>query len=295
MPAPRHFASSVVHSSNGFLGILHHETREANPKGTMTEMLKPVLAIVLLNLAFGPGLLPLRAQVVEIRPVVLEQDGGQHVEYWSGNLRVGRSTETAPAGVQLKLPGAEWAPVRFRPQAELDGAVELGRAKVGALTLRWQLMQKTPSLVQRTLEVRADSAQQFSVAFPFDAAMEGEHASFSGPATNRVLCDTVRGAARTETFPVAMVRTAGKVFGIVADSPGLWENRCQGLLDPPARRLAILTGDGRDPYSLVIKPPEDARDTYQYFADRHLRQRRVLYNFDGDSCLWTRRGSTRSD
>ena len=64
-----------------------------------------------------------------------------------------------------------------------------------------------------------------------------------------------------------MVRTSGKVFGLVADSPGLWENRCQVLLDPPAHRLAVLTGDGRDPYPLIIKPPEDARDTYQYQMD----------------------------
>ena len=64
-----------------------------------------------------------------------------------------------------------------------------------------------------------------------------------------------------------MVRTGDKVFGIVADSPGLWENRCQMLLDPSAHRCAVLTGDGCDPYPLVIKPPEDARDTYQYAMD----------------------------
>jgi hypothetical protein len=240
---------------------------QTNLKSIMTDMLKPVLGIVLLNLAFGPGFLPARAQVVEIRPVVLEKDGGLRVEYWSGNLRVGRSMEAAPAGVQLRLSGAEWAPVLFQERTERDGTVELGPVKVGAFTLRWQLVQKTPSLVQRTLEVQADAAQQFATAFPFEAAMEGEHASFSGPSTNRVLCDTVRGAARTETFPVAMVRTAGKVFGIIADSPGLWENRCRILLDPPAGRLAVLAGDGRDPYPLVIKPPEDARDTYQYAMD----------------------------
>jgi hypothetical protein len=53
----------------------------------------------------------------------------------------------------------------------------------------------------------------------------------------------------------------------VADSPGLWENRCQVLLDPGERRLAVLAGDGRASYPLVIKPPEDARDTYQYQMD----------------------------
>jgi hypothetical protein len=106
--------------------MLHHETREANRKSLMTEMPKPVPAIVLLNLAFRPGFLPARAQAVEIRPVVLEKDGGQCVEYWSGNLRVGRSTEATPAGVQLRLRGMEWAPVRFQERTERDGAVELG-------------------------------------------------------------------------------------------------------------------------------------------------------------------------
>ena len=81
------------------------------------------------------------------------------------------------------------------------------------------------------------------------------------------MCDTVRGSARTETFPVAMVRAPGKVFGVVADSPGLWENRCQVLIDPEARRLVVLAGDDREPYPLVIKPPEDARDTYRYQMD----------------------------
>src|ERR1035441_2308850 len=60
---------------------------------------------------------------------------------------------------------------------------------------------------------------------------------------------------------------SGKVIGLPADSPALWENRCQVLLDPPAHRLAVLVGDGRDSYPLIIKPPEDARDTYQYQMD----------------------------
>jgi hypothetical protein len=66
---------------------------------------------------------------------------------------------------------------------------------------------------------------------------------------------------------VAMLRTSDRVYGIIADSPGRWENRCQVLLDPPTRRLAILTGDGGDPFTMNIKPPEDARDTYQYQMD----------------------------
>lgn len=210
---------------------------------------------------------PASAQLVGIEPRFGEADGGQRVEYWSGDRLVGRALPAAPAGVQLLLPGGDWAPVRFHQRSERDGRVEMGPERIGPLTLRWHLVQKTPSLVERTLEVTSESRQQFTTAFPFDCEITGEFVSFSGPATNRVLCDTVRGAVRTETFPVGMVRSVDQVFGLAADSPGRWENRCQVLLDPAARRLAILTGDGRDPYPMVIRPPEDARDTYQYPMD----------------------------
>ena len=207
------------------------------------------------------------AEVVDVRPVLIEKGGSLGVEYRSGTELVGRSTEAAPAGVELLLPNARSAPVSFQTKAEREGVIELGPAKVGTLTLRWRITQKTPSLVERTLEVTAEAAQRFAVTFPLDVVLDGEFASFTGPDKARTLYDTVRGSAKTETFPVAMVRTSKSVFGVVADSPGLWENRCQVLLDPPGHRLAVLTGDGRAPYPLIIKPPEDARDTYQYQMD----------------------------
>ncbi len=304
-------------SSNGFLGMLHHETREANPKSIITKMLKPVPAVVLLNLAFGSGFLPVRAQVVEIRPVVLEKDGGQRVEYWSGNLRVGRSTEAAPAGVQLRLPGAEWAPVRFQERTERDGTVELGPTKVGALALRWQLVQKTPSLVQRTLEVHADAAQQFAIAFPFDSAVEGEYASFAScslsgswycrnyekyrnnesalPVDAHLLIALVaprpvyvasaeqdRWADPRGEFLAA--RHAEPVYELLGQ-PGLGVVDVPDVDRPVGRTIGyhIRTGDHE------ITPYDWGR--YLDFADQHLHQRRVLYNFDGDSCLWTKAGS----
>ena len=208
-----------------------------------------------------------RAETVELRPALLKTDSGVGIEYRSGDILVGRSAEVAPAGVEILLPGAKSVPVAFRTVTSRRGVIDLGPARIGPLILRLKLVQKTPSLVERTLEVRADSAQRFAVTFPLDLAIDGEFASFSGPEKARTLYDTVRGSPRIETFPVVMVRDSRKVFGIAADSPGLWENRCQALLDPPGRRLAVLTGDGRDPYPLIVKPPEDARDTYQYQMD----------------------------
>lgn len=233
----------------------------------MTKTPSFVLAGLLLSALNGPVCLTARAQAVEVRPVLHATDSGVQVEYRSEDRLVARATTAAPAGVELRFPNGDWMPVRFLTRSETGDAIELGPATVGPFQLRWHLVQKTPSLVERTLVVESATEQRFTLAFPLDLAVEGAYTAFSGPTTNRVLCDTVRGSARTETFPVGMVRTERSVFGIIADSPGLWENRCQVLLDPPARRLKVFTGDGRDPYPLVIKPPEDARDTYQYEMD----------------------------
>ena len=120
------------------------------------------------------------AQVVPIRAALVENEGIVGVEYRTGETLVARSTDAAPAGVELLLPGAKAAPVQFRAKTERDGVVELGPAKVGALALRWRITQKTPSLVERTLEVSADAAQRFSVTFPLDIALDGQYESFSG-------------------------------------------------------------------------------------------------------------------
>ena len=207
------------------------------------------------------------AEEVHLVPIAGVSNGNVTIEYHSGNALIFGSSPSAPAGVELLQPGTPAAPVLFPTQRLTGDVIELGPTGMGSLTLRFRIGRKTPSLVERTLEVTADAPQQFAITFPLETAVQGEFASFSGPEKARIVCDTVRGSAKTETFPVVMLRTSREVFGLIADSPGLWENRCQVLLDPPERRLAVLTGDGRDPYPLIIKPPEDARDTYQYQMD----------------------------
>ncbi len=222
---------------------------------------------LLASLLLAP--LAAHAGITEVRPVVGGKDGIQRIEYHSGDTLIARSADTAPAGVELKIPGADWTPVLFRAKTERDGVIELGPQKFGALTLRWRITQKTPALVERTLEVTAVTAQRFSVTFSIDVALDGEFASFSGPVKARTLFGTERSRPKRETFPVALVHSAGRVFGLIAESPGLWENRCDVLVAPgPAGRIAILTGDASEPYPITIrKGSEDARDDYQYQMD----------------------------
>jgi hypothetical protein len=210
---------------------------------------------------------PLLRADVPIQAALAERGGIQHIEYRSGETVIAHSTDDAPAGIQLKLPGTKWLPVHFHAKTERADMVELGPEKMGPLTLRLKLVQKTPSLVERTLEVTADAAQQFTAAFPLDLAVDGDFASFSRPEKERVFYDTIGGGpeypeVKGQTFPVGMLRNAHRTFGIAADSPGLWENRCQLLIDPKNKQLVVYPGDGRDAYDLLIQK-QPAVDRYR--------------------------------
>lgn len=216
--------------------------------------------LVLIACCLWPATLT-RAEVVEVRPEPRRRDGKVSVEYWSGDNRVARSS------VELLLPGAGALPIEFANVTEHDGTLELGPAEMGGLTFRWQIQRLNSSLVARTLRVSAAEETRFSLRFALDVEPLGEFACFSSPVTEPTLFDTGIRERRNQTFPVAMVREKKRVFGILADSPGLWENRCQVSFDPPSQRMAIMTGDGGDPFTMLIQPPEDARDTYQYPMD----------------------------
>lgn len=216
--------------------------------------------VACLGSAFG-------AEEAGLQAILREQDGTPAIEYRIDGKLVAPAISEAPVGLQLKRPGADWQPVRFSAQTTSASAIILGPEKNGDLTFTWRIEQKTPTLIERTLEVTAASPQRFTFAFPLAQVIPGEFCSFTGPEPARIVYETGVRERRNQTFPVAMLRTADRVLGLVADSPGYWENRCQVLVDGPAGRLALLTGDGGDPFPMLIKPPEDARDTYQYQMD----------------------------
>ena len=84
----------------------------------------------------------LLAETATIRAVTVEKDGAIGVEYRSADLLVGRSSEAAPAGVELLVPdgqGTKSEPVRFHAKSAQGNVLELGPEKLGGLTLRWCL------------------------------------------------------------------------------------------------------------------------------------------------------------
>ena len=208
---------------------------------------------------------------IEIRPQVSRTDSTLAVEFWSGDRRIGQATSIAPAGVQARLPGQPFKPLQFTTQSKRGKSIVLGPLELGNLSITLHLQRRNPSLIERTLEVTASAAQQFATSFDFfPTGMGGTFATFSESVSEPKLYDTLGGGPEYpnvpgQTFPLAAFLGEGHVFGVIADSPANWENRCLVQLDPPGRRLAVLNGDGRQAYELKIK--YDAKDAYHCQMD----------------------------
>ena len=205
-----------------------------------------------------------------LHAVTLGQGAHAAIEIHAGGERVGLAPPRSPCGVEVRLPEGQSIGLRFGPPRRQGARLEFPPLRLGPLTLRLEIEQKTANLIERSLEVSARESAQFSVTFSFFPASEGRYSSFTGSEEATLLYDTMGGGpeypdVKGQTFPVAMIRDESRVLGILADSPGQWENRCQVLVDPSGRRLAVMTGNGRAPFELVIK--HDARQKYRYTMD----------------------------
>jgi hypothetical protein len=205
-----------------------------------------------------------------LHAMVIERDGGAAIEVHDGAERVGLAAETSPCGVELRREGGESTALRFGSPKRRGALLEFPPLRVGPLEVQLRIERRAPNLLERRIEVRTREAARFALAFSFFPASSGGYASFTGPEEATVLYDSFGGGpeyagVKGQTFPAAWVRDERRVVGILSESPGLWENRCQVLVDPAARRLAVLTGDGRGPFDLIIK--HDARQQYRYRMD----------------------------
>lgn len=204
---------------------------------------------------------------MEIRYEVTELENGLGVSYRSDEQLIVPAMQVSMAGVEILFPGNEFKPVIFKQHVVSNDVVRFEPVRIGNLELEWILTQKNRGLIERKLKVTASADQRFGLKFPFHPVVQGEYASFSGVENERVLYHTGVRERRNQAYPVAMVRTDRGVYGVIADSPGYWENRCEVQIDARESELAIFAGDGEALFQMLIKPPEDARDTYQYQMD----------------------------
>jgi len=205
-----------------------------------------------------------------------EEGGVRRIEYYSGDERIAAATNERPLGIGVRFPDSESTAFPAEHVAQDRNSWEFAPTIRNGLRFTASLVRRTPALIERRVEVRAERDGEFSVDFDFTPTIDGEYGSFARVETGRIVYDTQGGGPEYpevpgQTFPVGMIRQGNRVFGIMADSPGRWENRCQVVIDPQGKLLSVNTGDGSKPRELTIK--YDARDKYKCLFDGWQRIR----------------------
>ena len=75
------------------------------------------------------------------------------------------------------------------------------------------------------------------------------------------------GGGSYQTFPFLGCRASNIVYGIVGDSPGLWENRCFFRFDHEQRLFSLANGDGSARRFITIPREVDATTVYRAAFD----------------------------
>lgn len=204
-------------------------------------------------------------------PRLTQVDGIWTVEILQGDKVVGKAVAATPAGLEVRTSHDEkFQPLLFREKRSDGRTIELGPADMGPLTLRLELEPISRNVLRRTLVVSAREPTRFTAKWSLSPMGAGAYASFSREEPSPVVCDSQGGGPeypeiRGESIPVAMLRDNDGVIGVLADSPGLWENRCLVEIDPIGHRLAVMCGDGHRARELRIV--NDARDAYAGMID----------------------------
>jgi hypothetical protein len=129
-----------------------------------------------------------------------------------------------------------------------------------------------PNLLERTVTVAATSDQRYYLDFGWKTPLEGSFFSFTGEeGETKAYSPSCSGPEFTEhsmqTFPFLAVRHGDTLYGVIGDSPGLWENRCFMKFDVEGRLLSLANGDGSARRTISIPHEVDATSVYRAAFD----------------------------
>ncbi len=168
-----------------------------------------------------------------------------------------------PSGrTAIGYPAAKWQ----------DGQLTFLDAHTNGLALSETYRSIGPDLIERTVTVTATSDQRYYLDLGWSVAVPGGFYSFLGKE------DATKGYTPTcagpefgggsyQTFPFLACRASNTLYGIVGDSPGLWENRCFFRFDVANRVLSLANGDGSARRVITIPRELDATTVYRTAFD----------------------------
>ena len=182
------------------------------------------------------------------------------------------------AGLVVISPGGR-TPVRYAEAKRENGVVALSGGSAPGLSITETLRPIDADLIERVVRVTANSDQRYYLELGWHAPRAGDFYSFTGkePATKNysLSCSGPEFAEHSlQTFPLLGCLAENRFYGLLGDTPGLWENRSFMRFDLEQRVVSLTTGDGSTKRIITIPRELDATTIYraQFDGWQHLEQ-----------------------
>ena len=226
----------------------------------------------------------------EIRPTVFRSGGKAWIQITDDKAIV-FSPLVDHSGLQITVPGGS-AAITYPLVENQDGVLHLQGGRHNGLTLAETWRSVTPDLLERTVTVTAAADQRYYLDFGWQTSEHGSYFSFLGEETTSKKyspsCSGPEfGQAGRQTFPFLGFRVADRLYGLIADSPGLWENRCFMEFNLEQKRVSLCNGDGSPKRTILIPYNVDATSVYRA-AFSHTDLKCGLTRSPGNSALTDR-------
>ena len=202
------------------------------------------------------------------------ETGNKHAIICDGMTPVftGRNTTPPLALIHATASGAARVPIAFETFQDESGSLILTGAQVGGLQIQDSYRNVATNLIERTVTVTAEADTRYYLNFGWHVAVDGSFHSFTGEETQSKAyspgCSGPEfGGGSLQTFPFLGCRSKDKVYGVIGDTPGLWENRSFIGFDLEARSFSLANGDGSARRAIEIPHELDATSVYRAVFD----------------------------
>ncbi|MDP4240432.1 MAG: hypothetical protein Q8904_13275, partial [Bacteroidota bacterium] len=183
-----------------------------------------------------------------IYPVVRSSAKGLWVQIQDSN-RVVFSSLKNDAGLMVVQPIGT-TEVRYNEQVTNNGILNLKGGRSTGLEISESYKKITPGLIERTVTVKAKSDQRYYIDFGWKTMQPGEFYSFTGEEKTSVKYAPGPSGPEfgenksLETFTFLGLRNNDKLYGLIGDTPGMWENLSFLYFDKENKNLSLCNGDG---------------------------------------------------
>ncbi len=163
--------------------------------------------------------------------------------------------------------------VKYNKSIKTDGTLSLYGGGADGLEISESYRMVTPDLIERSVAVKAKSDQRYYLDFGWKTMLPGDYYSFTGEEKTSVKyapgCSGPEfGQSKTlETFPFLGVRNDNKLYGLIGDTPGVWENLSVISFDKENRNLSLCNGDGAALRTIIFPAELEAPNAYRAHLD----------------------------